>query len=250
MGTPEIVVKRACPCSSRFTPVGAPIGRSGDFSSVGARVFSAQSFSAAEGWRFLKTSTMGLSATCGLDGFLSGMSTPEFSCDDREGRASGQGGISIPDDRSVNTPWVQRACSHGRLSELGLYFRQPNGNFLHQLRRPQRQFLLAAGVYLRCGPVVARQQFPGIEHAFDQPLPSVTLLDDDRHLIAHRVPRALLAEERVRLLVDLVLAHQPLVDDIEEKLLQRAHILVEVGYIVLPASVLGGRTRRLWVNVW
>jgi len=35
------------------------------------------------------------------------MSTPEFSCDDREGRASGQGGISIPDDRSVNTHRVQ-----------------------------------------------------------------------------------------------------------------------------------------------
>src|SRR5208282_4800876 len=94
MGTPEIVVKRARPCSSIFTPVGAPMGRSGAFSIVGARVFSAQSFSAVEGWRFSKTSAMGLSATCGglnlVDGFFS-MRTPVFCCDDREGRAYGQG---------------------------------------------------------------------------------------------------------------------------------------------------------------
>src|SRR5258706_8002451 len=91
MGTPEIVVKRACPCSSRFTPVGAPIGRSGFFSSVGASVFSAHCFSSGEGWRFSKTSATGLSATCGLVGFFSGIRTPVFCCDDREGRASGQG---------------------------------------------------------------------------------------------------------------------------------------------------------------
>src|SRR3984957_836125 len=69
MGTPEILVKRGCPCSSRFTPVGAPIGRSGALSSVGASVFSAQFFSAAEGSRLSNTSAMGLSATCGLDGW-------------------------------------------------------------------------------------------------------------------------------------------------------------------------------------
>src|SRR5271167_1779161 len=90
MGTPEIVVKRALPCSSRFTPVGAPIGCSGDFSRVGASVFSAHCFSAAEGWRFSKTSAMGLSATCGLDGFFSGIGTPVLPCDDREARVSGQ----------------------------------------------------------------------------------------------------------------------------------------------------------------
>ena len=39
MGTPEIVVKRAWPCSSRFTPVGAPIGRSGAFSRLGRQSF-------------------------------------------------------------------------------------------------------------------------------------------------------------------------------------------------------------------
>src|SRR6266446_1898513 len=66
MGTPEIVVKRAFPCSSRFVPVGAPIGFSGVFSSVGASVFSAQSFSAAVGCRPSKTSAIGLSATFGL----------------------------------------------------------------------------------------------------------------------------------------------------------------------------------------
>ena len=42
-GKPEIVVKSARPCSSRFTPVGEPIGRSGDFSSL-ARVLSTRSF--------------------------------------------------------------------------------------------------------------------------------------------------------------------------------------------------------------
>src|SRR5580704_14026634 len=93
MGTPEIVVKRARPCSSRFTPVGTPIGRSGDFSRVGASVFSAHSFSAVEGWRLSKTSATGLSATCGLDGFFSGMRTPVFLCDDKERRRHGQVGV-------------------------------------------------------------------------------------------------------------------------------------------------------------
>src|ERR1700726_2112210 len=91
-GTPEIVVKRACPCSSRFTPVGAPIGRSGDFSRVGASVFSAHPFSASEGCRFSKTSAMGLSATCGLDGFFSGIGNLVLLCDDKERRPYGQVG--------------------------------------------------------------------------------------------------------------------------------------------------------------
>src|SRR5580704_7159501 len=99
-GTPEIVVKRACPCSSRFTPVGAPIGCSGDFSIVGASVCSAQLFSVAEGWRFSKTSAMGLSATCGLDGFFSGMMTPTYCCDDREACPTEQGGMH-PVERPV-----------------------------------------------------------------------------------------------------------------------------------------------------
>src|SRR5215813_8707953 len=64
MGTPEIVVKRAWPFSSRFTPEAAPIGFSGAFSSAGARVFKAQSFSEADGLRSLKTSAIGFSATC------------------------------------------------------------------------------------------------------------------------------------------------------------------------------------------
>src|ERR1700730_5252884 len=93
MGKPEIVVKRAWPCSSRFTPVGAPIGRSGFFSSVGASVFSAQFFSTSEGWRFSKTSAIGFSATCGWsegrDGFF-GMRTPVLYFDDREGGAREQ----------------------------------------------------------------------------------------------------------------------------------------------------------------
>src|SRR5580700_665369 len=73
MGTPEIVVKRAFPLASRLVPVGAPIGRSGVFSSVGPSVFSAQSFSLAEGCRPSKTSLTGLSATRVL---LSGMRIP------------------------------------------------------------------------------------------------------------------------------------------------------------------------------
>src|ERR1700683_5632728 len=91
MGTPEMVVNRAWQCSSTLTPVGAPIGRSGDFSIAGASVFSVQSFSAAEGWRFLKTSAIGLSATCGLGDLFSGIVIPVFSSDHRDVNASGQG---------------------------------------------------------------------------------------------------------------------------------------------------------------
>src|SRR5260370_29968768 len=57
-----MVVKRAWPVSSRFTPVAAPMGFSGAFSSVWARVVSAQRCSDAEGWRPSKTSLTGLSA--------------------------------------------------------------------------------------------------------------------------------------------------------------------------------------------
>src|ERR1700722_17657785 len=84
-----MVVKRAWPCSSRFVPVGAPIGRSGDFSTVGDSFFLAQLFSASEGCRFSKTSAIGLSATCSL-GFLT-MRTPVFCFDDREVTAQEQG---------------------------------------------------------------------------------------------------------------------------------------------------------------
>src|SRR5271165_767774 len=94
MGTPEIVVKRAWPCSSRLVPVGAPIGRSGDFSSVGASVFSAQFFSASEGWRFSKTSATGLSAICGFNGFFS-MRTPVSYIDHRGVDAGEQGDQAV-----------------------------------------------------------------------------------------------------------------------------------------------------------
>src|SRR5580658_5759498 len=57
-----MVLKRAWPCSSRLVPVGAPIGFSGALSRVGARVFSAQSFSDADGLRPSNTSETGLSA--------------------------------------------------------------------------------------------------------------------------------------------------------------------------------------------
>src|SRR5580700_6841548 len=91
MGTPEIVEKRACPFSSTLVPVGAPIGRSGAFSRVGASVFSAHCFSAWEGWRPSNTSAIGFSATCGRAGFLSAMNTPS-SFDDRRARGEPQGG--------------------------------------------------------------------------------------------------------------------------------------------------------------
>src|SRR3984957_15901439 len=102
MGTPETVVKRACPSSSIFMPVGAPIGRSGAFSRVGARVFSAQLFSPSEERRFSKTSATGFSAICGLDCFFS-IRTPVFCCDDREASATGQGRGRRQNDRSVWT---------------------------------------------------------------------------------------------------------------------------------------------------
>src|SRR3981081_1978181 len=92
MGTPEIVVKRARPCSSTLVPVGAPIARSGVFSRVGNSVFSAQFFSPSEGRRFSNTSAMGLSATCGLEGFSPGMDTLVYCCDDREAGGCEQGG--------------------------------------------------------------------------------------------------------------------------------------------------------------
>src|SRR6266496_2246907 len=63
MGTFEIVLKRAWPCSSRLVPVGAPMGFSGALSSVGTKVLSAQSFSDCAGLRLSKTSEIGLSAT-------------------------------------------------------------------------------------------------------------------------------------------------------------------------------------------
>src|SRR4029077_17535138 len=75
--------------------------RSGFFSSGDASVLSAQFFSAAEGWRFSKTSAIGLSATCGLDGCFS-MRTPALQFDDRELRAEEQGETSAENDRSVS----------------------------------------------------------------------------------------------------------------------------------------------------
>src|SRR5437868_13346251 len=63
MGMPLMVVKRALPASSRFTPEAAPMGRSGAFSSAGAKVSSAHCFSDGEGFRRSKTSAMGDSAT-------------------------------------------------------------------------------------------------------------------------------------------------------------------------------------------
>src|SRR5947209_2384162 len=64
-------VKTALPCSSTFTPLGAPMGFSGDFSSAGASVSSAHFFSEAEGCRPSNISAAGLSATPRAELFLS-----------------------------------------------------------------------------------------------------------------------------------------------------------------------------------
>src|SRR5215471_19923330 len=80
MGTPEMVENRARLCSSRLTPVGAPIGFSGDFSSVGSSVRSAHFVSASAGFRSLETSVIGLSGSGAV--FLSAI----FTVDDRRGR--------------------------------------------------------------------------------------------------------------------------------------------------------------------
>src|SRR5882724_12795774 len=77
MGTLEIVLKRAWPWSSKFTPEAAPIGFSGFLANVGARTVSAQAFSPSQGWRPSKTSAIGLSAT-GWSGLRSGIHTPEM----------------------------------------------------------------------------------------------------------------------------------------------------------------------------
>src|ERR1700732_1734197 len=99
-----MVVKRARPCSSRLTPVGAPIGFSGVFSSVGARVFSAQAFSAREGRRPSKTSAMGFSTTCGLKGFFPGMLCNLNPFDDMKTVAHGQHHGECLSDRLVGQP--------------------------------------------------------------------------------------------------------------------------------------------------
>src|SRR5690349_8751412 len=74
MGNPLMVVKRALPCSSRFTPLAEPIGFSGDFSKVDPRVFSAHCRSDGDGWRPWNTSLTGLSATVPLFCSLEGLS--------------------------------------------------------------------------------------------------------------------------------------------------------------------------------
>src|SRR5215813_4837650 len=63
MGTPLTVVNRALACSSTFTPLASPMGRSGAFSRVLASVVSAQRFSDSAGCRPSNTSAMGFSAT-------------------------------------------------------------------------------------------------------------------------------------------------------------------------------------------
>src|SRR5215831_7024817 len=104
MGTPEIVVNRARPFSSRFTPVAAPIGFSAAFSSDGYRVFSAHCFSESEGRRFSVISEIGFSETC--DKRLSGMAA---NYDDRR---QAEGGASAKNDNSVGGGSMIRRFDH------------------------------------------------------------------------------------------------------------------------------------------
>src|SRR5215831_8551298 len=97
MGTPEIVVNRARPFSSRFTPVAAPIGVSAAFSSDGYRVFSAHCFSESEGRRFSVISEIGFSETC--DKGLSGMAANYAA--NYDDRRLEEGGASAENDHSV-----------------------------------------------------------------------------------------------------------------------------------------------------
>src|SRR5258708_16102449 len=106
MGTPEMVVKRARPCSSRLMPVGAPIGFSGAFSRVGAKVFSAHAISATERWRPSKTSAIGLSTTWGFDDFFPDMLKQPQSFDDMGTAADGQHYSGRCSDR-----WVGRLAT-------------------------------------------------------------------------------------------------------------------------------------------
>src|ERR1700728_3031241 len=78
------------------------MGHSGDFSRVGARVFSAHFFSASEGWRFSKMSAIGLSATRGFDGFF-GMRSPVVCFDARQRRGP-RAGAQLSDGVSQILP--------------------------------------------------------------------------------------------------------------------------------------------------
>ena len=96
----EIVLKRAWPCSSRLVPVGAPIGFSGALSSVGARVFSAQSFSDAWDDGLQRRQKSGFRLTVlrrSAFGLLSGIQFPLCSTfDDRGVLAMLQKGANRP----------------------------------------------------------------------------------------------------------------------------------------------------------
>src|SRR6202049_328513 len=117
-----MVVKRARPCSSRLMPVGAPIGFSGAFCRVGARVFSAHFFSATPGWRFSKTSASGLSTTSGLEDFFCAMPTPPQSFDDMATAGPGQGDSAHVSDRWVGQLYGLSVCLLCESSHALAYF--------------------------------------------------------------------------------------------------------------------------------
>src|SRR6185503_6200403 len=105
-GTPEMVENRARPCSSTLTPLGAPNGFSGAFSSVGRSARSAHLFSDSEGSRPRDTSALGL-GTGTLTLFLSVIST----ADDRRGRKRWARETS---DRLVGGGLSKFGCSEDR----------------------------------------------------------------------------------------------------------------------------------------
>src|SRR5258708_3816021 len=118
MGTLEIVLKRAWPWSSRFTPEAAPIGFSGFLARVGARTVSAHAFSPSEGRRPSKTSAMGRSAT-GWSGLRSGIHAPETVEHETRPSKFRLMRASLTDDRGAGTaPATDRVVGAAPLFQL------------------------------------------------------------------------------------------------------------------------------------
>src|SRR5579863_10416156 len=131
--------------------------------------------------------------------------------DNREAQAEEQGDERAANDRSVR---ASRAS--------GFAVCEPQADFLRQFRRPERKLFLPAFVDFFRGLIVASQQFARIEHAIDQHFSSKSLFDDDRHLVAHGISRALgIAEKRGSLFTNLLVTPKLLIDDVEKELLQR-----------------------------
>src|SRR5438105_11587549 len=142
-------------------------------------------------------------------------------------------------------------CLSSWLMRLGVAaFDQLATNLPQQFRRPHGQLLAAFAIQFLGRLIVAKQQLPRIKHALDEDFPPEALLHDDGHLIAHRVPGALrIAKERESLLVDLVLAYEFLLNNVEKELLQGSYILVEIGQVAEPARAFLRRAGGMRIGI-